>query len=58
MKRIISLSLYGNNQPYLKCALELPERAKKYYLGWKLRYYVDEASVPADVVEKLRSRGR
>ena len=57
MKKVISVCLYGNQQIYMDFALELLERSKEYYPDWTLRYYIDQPTVPSDVVEKLHTGG-
>lgn len=50
--KIISFSLWGRTEKYLKGALENIELQWKYYPGWRCRFYVD-SSVPEKIIEQL-----
>src|ERR1041384_3558620 len=51
--KIISFSLWGNNQKYLEGALRNISLAALYYPDWFCCFYVDDNSVPAETKEKL-----
>jgi len=55
MKKVISFSLWGNIPNYTVGAIRNAELAKETFPGWICRYYVDENSVPKDVLDKLMS---
>ena len=62
MKRIVSLSVFGENPRYLEGARRQFELAKYWYPGWEYRLYIDDASridLPgADVIEiKAKTNG-
>ena len=44
MKRIVSLSVFGDNPRYLEGARRQYELAKYWYPGWEFRLYIDDAS--------------
>ena len=50
--KIISFSLWGREQKYLRGALENIELQWKYYPEWRCRFYVD-SSVPENIIEQL-----
>jgi hypothetical protein len=56
LTKIISFSLYGNQDIYLKGALENCILVPLYFPGWKPLFFIDE-EVPMDVVEKLLNLG-
>ena len=55
-KKIISFSLWGDNEGYAKGAVVNARLAPRYYPGWTPRYYVD-AAVPAQFIKELRDEG-
>jgi hypothetical protein len=55
-KKIISFSLWGDNEGYCKGAVVNARLAPRYYPEWTLRYYVDSA-VPARFIAELRAEG-
>ncbi len=52
----LSFSLYGSATIYCRGAIRNAELAPEIYPGWTVRFAVD-ASVPPDVVERLRALG-
>jgi hypothetical protein len=54
--RLLSFSLYGSDPIYCLGAVRNAELAPEIYPGWRIRFAVD-ASVPADVLERLRALG-
>jgi hypothetical protein len=54
MKKIISFSLWGDNQKYTIGAIENAEQSKTIYPDWICRFYCGK-SVPLDIIEKLKS---
>jgi hypothetical protein len=54
MKKIISFSLWGDNQKYTIGAIENAEQSKTIYPDWICRFYCGK-SVPLDITEKLKS---
>ena len=61
MKRIVSLSVFGENPRYLEGAKRQFELAKYWYPGWEFRLYIDDASridLPgANVIEMKEGDG-
>jgi len=55
-KRIISFSLWGDNEGYVQGAIRNAERAPKFYPGWICRFYVD-GKVPKDAIVELEALG-
>lgn len=55
-RRIIAVSLYGDEPRYLIPALQLPIDAKLYYPDWEVVYFVDRSVTP-NVLSELKSRG-
>lgn len=55
-KRAISFGLYGKNKKYTLGALKNADLAPKIYPGWKIVFYVDPTSVPAEILNKLKSK--
>jgi hypothetical protein len=56
LTRIISFSLYGNQDIYLKGALENCTLVPLHYPGWKAMFFIDE-EVPKEVVDQLLNLG-
>lgn len=54
MKKIISFSLWGDNQKYTMGAIENAEQSKTIYPDWICRFYCGK-SVPLDIIKKLKS---
>ncbi len=55
-RNVISFSLYGQDERYIRTAILNVRAARFIYLGWKCRFYVDE-SVPAPIIQALGSEG-
>jgi len=55
-KKVISFSLWGNNEGYCQGAIENAEISPAIYPGWICRFYVDPL-VPRKVVTKLLDLG-
>lgn len=55
-RQIISFSLWGTGERYLRGAIENAIATRYIYPGWTARFYVDK-SVPAPVVQSLRQEG-
>lgn len=55
-RHVISFSLWGTAERYLRGALENAIATRYIYPGWTARFYVD-SSVPAQVVTLLRQEG-
>jgi len=56
LKKIISFSLYGNEDFYLQGAIKCVETGKEKYPDWEWRFYVGD-SVPQKTVEALHKLG-
>jgi hypothetical protein len=56
MKKIISFSVWGNNEGYCQGAVENAKLAPKIYPGWICRFYVDPF-VPRKIVTQLLDLG-
>lgn len=54
MKKIISFSLWGENQKYTVGAIRNAELAKKIYPNWICRFYIGQ-STPLDIINSLES---
>ena len=54
--RAISFGLYGSVKKYTEGALRNADLALDVYPGWKVYYYIDSSSVPADIVNKLKAK--
>jgi hypothetical protein len=55
MKKIISFSLWGDNQKYTIGAIKNADLALNIYPDWVCRYYVGK-SVPINVIEELKNK--
>lgn len=56
LKNVISYSLYGIDDTYLKGALANSILAKEIFPGWVTRYYVDD-TVPKEIISELSKSG-
>lgn len=56
MKKIISYSIWGDKPMYLEGALYNIELAKKFYPGWKVRFYY-QSDMPNHFVTQLKLTG-
>jgi len=56
MKKVISYTLYGNNEKYTSGAIINCEMVKQYYPGWQARYYVGK-TVNDEIVQALIKLG-
>lgn len=54
MKKIISFSLWGNINIYCVGAIKNAILAKKYFPGWKCRFYYDN-TVPKEIIDYLNN---
>ena len=54
MKRVISFSLWGDNEVYLKGAIENIKLAKELFPDWECWFYVSTQNTPSSVIEKIR----
>ena len=55
MKKIISYSLWGNNERYTHGALRNSELASEIYPDWICRFYIGK-SVPDDIIKSLKKK--
>ena len=55
-RNVISFSLFGANERYIRTAILNARAARFLYLGWTCRFYLDD-SVPAAVVQALGAEG-
>lgn len=55
-RNVVSFSLFGNNERYIRTAVLNVQAARYLYLGWRCHVYVDD-SVPAPTVEALVAEG-
>jgi len=55
-KKAISFGLYGSNPLYTLGALKNAELAPKFYPGWTVVFYVDEKTVPPEIIAGLKER--
>lgn len=51
--KVISFSLWGNQEKYTKGAILNAELALDIYPGWRCWFYIHKDSVPNDIIEKL-----
>ena len=56
MTKIVSYSLFGDNNYYLRGAIFNARDVKKFYPGWECRFYTD-TKVPEKVVKELERLG-
>ncbi len=56
MKKLISLSLWGNNKVYTIGAVRFAEQSIAIFPEWEVRFYVS-AEVPRNIVSRLRELG-
>ena len=56
MKKIISYSLWGDNERYTHGALRNSELANEIYPDWICRFYIGK-SVPDDIIKSLKEKG-
>lgn len=56
MKRVVSMSVWGNDQKYISGALKNVALAAKHYPGWTLRFY-HQADMSADIIKTLTDTG-
>lgn len=54
--KVISYSLWGNDQKYIKGAFKNVDLASFFYPEWKCLFYCDIETVPTHVVDKLSSK--
>lgn len=54
--KVISFSLYGNNNMYIQGAFENIKLAKIYYPDWNLHFYCDD-SIRNDIVSRISNEG-
>ena len=52
--KVISFSLYGNNEKYTLGAIKNAEVALDIYPEWKCWFYVHEESVPKNIIDRLK----
>ncbi len=57
MKKVISYSLWGANPLYTYGAIHNARLAKEIYPDWVCRFYVEDRSVPKDVIQALEDAG-
>ncbi len=55
MKRVISYSLWGDNPKYTIGAIKNAELALTYYPDFECWFYVDENTVPKDIIDSLKN---
>jgi hypothetical protein len=55
-RNIISFSLFGDNERYIRTAILNARAARFLYLGWTCHFYIDD-SVPAEVAQALGAEG-
>ena len=56
MKKLISLSLWGNNKVYTIGAVRFAEQSIEIYPDWDVRYYISN-DVPKQISSRLRELG-
>jgi hypothetical protein len=58
MKKVISFSLFGNNDKYTLGAIKNADlhNSEKIYSDWTLRFYVN-STVPKDIIDTLKDKG-
>jgi len=54
---VVAFSLKGDRTLYTEGALANADLMASCYPGWEMRVYADSATVPNDVLQKLRSKG-
>jgi len=54
MKRVISFSLWGNNQTYTIGAIKNADLALHFYPDFECWFYIHTDSVPNDIIEQLQ----
>ena len=55
MNQVISFSLWGNNPKYTIGAIRNAELAQTIYPEWTCYFYVNEKTVPEDILNKLKN---
>jgi protein O-GlcNAc transferase len=55
MKKVISFSLWGNNNTYTIGAIKNAELAKKFYPDFECWFYIHKDSVPLNIIKTLKS---
>jgi hypothetical protein len=53
--KVITFSLYGDQEKYTKGAIKNAEQALRFYPRWRCWFYVCEETVPKDIIEELRT---
>ena len=53
MKKVLSFSLFGNNDLYTIGAVENAKLSSTIYKGWETRFYVGN-DVSEDIIEQLK----
>lgn len=53
MKRVISYALWGSQKLYVNGAISNIINRDKFYPGWICRFYVDETTLPEEVISKI-----
>jgi len=57
MKKLISFSLWGNDQKYTRGAIENIRLQKQFYKGWTCRFYIHAKSVHPDLISFIHQEG-
>ena len=66
LTKVISMSLYGNDERYTYGAVHNVQLAKLYYPGWIVRFYIEKpnlegetlySTVPIEILNKLETIG-
>ncbi|NRB11298.1 MAG: hypothetical protein HRU35_06795 [Rickettsiaceae bacterium] len=56
-KRAVAFGLYGNKKLYTLGALKNAELVPEVYPGWDAVFFVDEKTVPTEIIAGLKERG-
>lgn len=56
MKKVVSFSLWGDSEVYLRGAVDAISQVNHYYPGWEPRFYLG-SDVPQDTRQELINRG-
>lgn len=52
--KVISFSLYGNNEKYTRGAIKNAELALKLYPTWRCWFYICDETVPKNIIDELK----
>ena len=56
-KKAVTFGLFGNKKLYTLGALKNAELVPEIYPGWDAVFFVDEKTVPVEIIDGLKERG-